>query len=71
MAALEHKIDFLALVSVTKANGNGDPLNGNRPTASGKFQMYASSEKYATECRIWVMRSLCSRTTVATMASRA
>ena len=31
MAALEHKIDFLALVSVTKANGNGDPLNGNRP----------------------------------------
>ena len=31
MAALEHKIDFLALVSVTKANGNGDPLNANRP----------------------------------------
>ena len=31
MAALNHKIDFLALVSVTKANGNGDPLNGNRP----------------------------------------
>lgn len=31
MAILEHKIDFLALVSVTKANGNGDPLNGNRP----------------------------------------
>ena len=31
MAALNHKIDFLALVSVTKANSNGDPLNGNRP----------------------------------------
>ena len=31
MAALNHKIDFLALISVTKANGNGDPLNGNRP----------------------------------------
>lgn len=31
MAALNHKIDFLALVSVTNANGNGDPLNGNRP----------------------------------------
>lgn len=31
MAALNHKIDFVALVSVTKANGNGDPLNGNRP----------------------------------------
>lgn len=31
MAVLNHKIDFLALVSVTKANSNGDPLNGNRP----------------------------------------
>jgi len=31
MAALNHKIDFAALVSVTKANSNGDPLNGNRP----------------------------------------
>ena len=31
MAVLEHKIDFVALISVTKANGNGDPLNGNRP----------------------------------------
>ena len=31
MSILEHKIDFVALVSVTRANGNGDPLNGNRP----------------------------------------
>ena len=31
MAALNQKIDFVALVSVTKANSNGDPLNGNRP----------------------------------------
>lgn len=31
MAALNHKIDFLAFLSATKANGNGDPLNGNRP----------------------------------------
>ncbi|MEA4912387.1 MAG: type I-C CRISPR-associated protein Cas7/Csd2 [Oscillospiraceae bacterium] len=31
MAALENKIDFVALVSVTLANGNGDPLDGNRP----------------------------------------
>lgn len=31
MSTLNHKIDFLALVSVTKANSNGDPLNGNRP----------------------------------------
>lgn len=31
MSALDHKIDFVALVSVTMANSNGDPLNGNRP----------------------------------------
>lgn len=31
MAELKNKIDFVALISVTKANGNGDPLNGNRP----------------------------------------
>lgn len=31
MVVLNHKIDFVALVSVTKANSNGDPLNGNRP----------------------------------------
>ncbi len=28
---LSNKIDFEAIVSVTKANSNGDPLNGNRP----------------------------------------
>ena len=31
MATLSRKIDFVVLVSVTKANSNGDPLNGNRP----------------------------------------
>lgn len=31
MAVLNNKIDFVALVSVNKANGNGDPLTGNRP----------------------------------------
>ncbi len=31
MAAFNHKVDFVALISVTKANSNGDPLNGNRP----------------------------------------
>ena len=33
MSILQNKIDFVALVSVTRANGNGDPLNGNRPRA--------------------------------------
>jgi len=31
MAILSNKIDFAAIVSVTRANINGDPLNGNRP----------------------------------------
>lgn len=31
MSSLQNKIDFVALVSVTMANSNGDPLNGNRP----------------------------------------
>lgn len=31
MSLLKNKIDFVALVSVDRANSNGDPLNGNRP----------------------------------------
>lgn len=31
MTTLDHKIDFAVVVSVNKANPNGDPLNGNRP----------------------------------------
>ena len=31
MAVLNHKIDFVAFVSVKMANANGDPLDGNRP----------------------------------------
>jgi len=31
MAMLDHKIDFAVVLSVNKANPNGDPLNGNRP----------------------------------------
>lgn len=31
MNNLKNKIDFIVLVTVTNANPNGDPLNGNRP----------------------------------------
>lgn len=31
MSNLKNKVDFVVLVSVTNANSNGDPLNGNRP----------------------------------------
>lgn len=31
MSTLKNKIDFVVLASVTMANSNGDPLNGNRP----------------------------------------
>ena len=41
MTVLDHKIDFAAIISVTKANPNGDPLNGNRPRQNydGKGEM--------------------------------
>lgn len=41
MKTLENKIDFVVLVSVTNANPNGDPLNGNRPrtTYSGNGEI--------------------------------
>ncbi|MBH5316963.1 type I-C CRISPR-associated protein Cas7/Csd2 [Paenibacillus sp. GSMTC-2017] len=31
MTILDYKIDFAVVLSVSKANPNGDPLNGNRP----------------------------------------
>lgn len=31
MTELKNKIDFVLLISVSNANANGDPLNGNRP----------------------------------------
>jgi CRISPR-associated protein Csd2 len=31
MPTLQNKIDFAVIISVKKANPNGDPLNGNRP----------------------------------------
>ncbi len=31
MTALQNKVDFVALIRVKMANGNGDPLDGNRP----------------------------------------
>lgn len=31
MAALQNKIDFVALIAVSGANPNGDPLSGNQP----------------------------------------
>lgn len=31
MSVLDKKIDFAVVLAVTKANPNGDPLNGNRP----------------------------------------
>ncbi len=34
MTDLKGKIDFVALISATNANPNGDPLNGNRPRES-------------------------------------
>lgn len=36
MSILKNKIDFVAVISVTNANPNGDPLNGNSPRTDYK-----------------------------------
>ena len=36
MSALQNKIDFVAFLSVKRANPNGDPLSGNRPRVDTK-----------------------------------
>lgn len=57
MSTLANKVDFEVIISATDANPNGDPLSGNRPRINSKglvrFQMSASSVRYATDFRIW------------------
>ena len=36
MEVLKNKIDFEAIITVTDANSNGDPLNGNMPRTTYK-----------------------------------
>lgn len=50
MNTLDHKIDFVALVSVAKANPNGDPLNGNRPRQD--FEGYGEISDVAIKRKI-------------------
>lgn len=45
MSILSNKIDFAVLVSVTMANPNGDPLDGNRPRTS-----YSGYEEISDVC---------------------
>ena len=45
MTVLNNKIDFVALVSVSYANPNGDPLNGNRPRTD-----YENYGEISAEC---------------------
>ena len=49
MTKLEHKIDFVALISVTNANGNGDPLSGNRPRTDYNGMGEISDRVHQTE----------------------
>ena len=78
MAALENKIDFVALISVTNANGNGDPLNGNRPrqtdeplSEDGRQQLEKRKDQWAQVCRTWDMRFLCNPMTAAMTDAKA
>ena len=50
MSTLDHKIDFLAVISVEKANPNGDPLNGNRPRQD--FEGYGEISDVAIKRKI-------------------
>lgn len=45
MAALMKKIDFIGFISVTRANPNGDPINGNRPRTD-----YSGYGEMSAEC---------------------
>ena len=54
MSSLQNKIDFVALVSVTHANSNGDPLNGNRPrTDLNGFGEISDVSKISTTGSYW------------------
>lgn len=50
MTTLTHKIDFKVIVSVTNANPNGDPLNGNRPRQN--FEGYGEISDVAIKRKI-------------------
>lgn len=50
MTILDHKIDFAVLLTVTKANPNGDPLNGNRPRQN--FEGYGEISDVAIKRKI-------------------
>lgn len=50
MSTLDHKIDFAVVFSVTNANPNGDPLNGNRPRQN--FEGYGEVSDVAIKRKI-------------------
>lgn len=50
MTVLTHKIDFKIITSVTNANPNGDPLNGNRPRQN--FEGYGEISDVAIKRKI-------------------
>lgn len=50
MTTLTHKIDFKVIASVTNANPNGDPLNGNRPRQN--FEGYGEISDVAIKRKI-------------------
>ena len=74
MSTLSNKIDFAVILSVTKANPNGDPLNGNRRvkimTVTEKSLTLQSNGKFGIACKIWERRFLFSRTIVELMNSK-
>lgn len=53
MKTLKNKVDFVVIMSVTNANPNGDPLNGNRPRTD-----YNGIGEMSHECLTRKMRNV-------------
>ena len=71
MTTLKGKIDFALLVSVTNANPNGDPLNGNRPRENYEGYGEISDVCIKRKIRNRDRKYLSNRMTVPTMVTQA
>ena len=74
MSVLQNKIDFAAIISVTCANINGDPLMVTAPekTMTGMVfsQMWQLNASFAIVFRIWASAFLSSQMNVQMMANK-
>jgi CRISPR-associated protein Cas7 len=74
MIALKNKIDFAVIFRVSKANPNGDPLNGNRPridfAGARRATGFSTDSRRSTQRRAPGRRFLFNQTNVVSMTPR-